>query len=256
MLDGGRSRRADRSVPAPDAECHDPGRGRRPGRSPPRRPRPWAISFIYALGNTFWRAPRSPPRRTPPSVLTAMPRPSPSGSSAAFTAVRRTSGMAAGRATTSGSPWRRPRRSPIRRTHPRASGRRCGHVSTRRPPRAGPARRRGPGRTSPAPTAKATAEAEWPDGMEELVGCGWTNLNTGRCSGRGRARGSSVLKPTLVTAEATACARNPWTAARRVFPGKAAMTAAVPIQSLPLFAEAESRRKKSSWLPPGRPTRR
>ena len=28
------------------------------------------------------------------------------------------------------------------------------------------------GRTSPAPRAKATAEAEWPDGMEELVGCG------------------------------------------------------------------------------------
>ena len=82
--------------------------------------------------------------------------------------------------------------------------------------------------------------------MEELVGWGWTNLKAGRCSGSGRARGSRVLKPKFVTAEATACASNPWTAARRVLPGKSAITAAMPIQSLPLFAAADSRRKNSS----------
>src|SRR6476660_1191568 len=96
------------------------------------------------------------------------------------------------------------------------------------------------GCTSPVPRANATAEAEWPDGMDELVGCGCTKRNTGRCSGRGRARGSRVLKTSLVTAEATPWASSPWTAARLVRPGMAAATAATPNQSFPLLAEAES----------------
>ncbi|GAA2862911.1 hypothetical protein GCM10010523_23950 [Paenarthrobacter ilicis] len=102
------------------------------------------------------------------------------------------------------------------------------------------------GDTIPAPTAKATAEAECPDGMEELVGCGSTKRKKGSCSGRGRARGSSLLKITLVTPDATPNASNPWRAARRGLPGKADMTPATPNQSFPLVAAADKRRKKTS----------
>ena len=74
-----------------------------------------------------------------------------------------------------------------------ASGPRYGPGSRPPRPRRGPGPRPGAGRTKPTPSAKATAEAEWPDGIDELVGCGWTKRKTGRCSGRGRVRGSRVL---------------------------------------------------------------
>lgn len=60
------------------------------------------------------------------------------------------------------------------------------------------------------------------------------------------------MKTMLVTAEAVPWAIRPCRAALLVLPGKSAITAAAPIQSLPWLAEAESRRKKTSWLPPGR----
>ena len=244
MLDGGRGRRADGPVAAPDAEGHDPGPARPPGRSPPQGPRPWATSFIYALGNTSWSAAAVSSAYEPPRVFTAMPSPSPSGSSAAFTAVR----ARAREWRPDGPPLPRDQCSTC--TDRRSEKDIRGPVGAGVDPGVGDARgergQRGAeaGRTSPAPTANATADAECPDGMEELVGWGWTNRKTGRCSGSGRARGSRVLKTTFVTAEATAWASTPCRAARRVLPGKRAITAALPNQSLPLLAEAESRRKK------------
>jgi hypothetical protein len=107
------------------------------------------------------------------------------------------------------------------------------------------------GETIPAPTEKATAEAECPDGMEELTGWGCTNLKMGRCSGKGRLRGSAVLKMRLVTPEATPNASSPCRAALLGFPGTVAMNPAMPNHSFPLVAAAESRRKKSSCSPCG-----
>ena len=235
------------TVPSPPQTPRATTPGRLATRAiPSARSSSWATSFIYALGNTFWSAAAVSSAYEPPSVFTAMPSPSPSGSSAAFTAVRRCSGIG-GR---TGHHFRVTRAAPAPIADPKKTSEgQWAPVWTREyatPAARGASAAPRAGRTRPAPSTNATAEAECPDGMEELVGWGWTKRKTGRCSGSGRARGSSVLNPRFVTAEATACASTPCRAARRVLPGKRAITAAMPNQSLPLFAEAESRRKKSS----------
>ena len=180
-------------------------------------------------------------------MFTTMLNPSPSGSSGAGVHVL----VVGGKGGRTGHHRLVIRAAPAPIAEPKSTSEgQCAPVWTREyatPSAAGANAAPNDGLTSPTPTAKATAEAEWPDGMDELLGCGWTNLNTGRCSGSGRARGNRVLKTPLVTAEATAWAMSPCRAARRGLPGIVAMTPATAIHSFPWLAEAESLRKKTSW---------
>src|ERR1022692_2199036 len=92
--------------------------------------------------------------------------------------------------------------------------------------------------------AKANAAAEWPDGKDVDDG-----ILTCRAPGTpaparsGRCRAETDLIPRLTTAEVTAIARTPRTAARLPAGPVRARPAATPSQSLDWLAELDSRRK-------------
>src|SRR5438876_7643178 len=102
-----------------------------------------------------------------------MLRPSPPGNSGAETGVRWTAGTSG----LSGHHLRVNSAAPAPIAEPkRTSDGQCAPVCTREyatPVAIGARANPTPGWTRPAPRVKATAEAEWPDGKEELVGCGW-----------------------------------------------------------------------------------
>ena len=70
------------------------------------------------------------------------------------------------------------------------------------------------GRTLPTPVANANAEAEWPDGNDELAGIG-ARRSAGASLESGRERRPSGLNTRLAAADVTAIDASPVTAARR-----------------------------------------
>src|SRR4051794_23651812 len=94
--------------------------------------------------------------------------------------------------------------------------------------------------------ANAKAEAEWPDGKDELLGRLVIRRGTGKSSAAGRLRGRSRLATRLAEKLAPPIAASPLSPARLVAPLRTVSRAAMANQSLLWSATRPSRRKKAS----------